>query len=178
MNASYWKGDGEVAAKFGFHYLKPLPKFPQLIQWKKPIDGWWKLNCNGASKENLEAVGIGWLIRNSHGNLVLAFADFLEEQTNTYAELYAVVRGLQLARDTGCNRLWIEIDAMVVLHIIEKREGNWKLHHLLTHLRLLNRGITLKVTHVFREENTPTDFLVNLACRDRVRQVFTTAQSE
>ncbi|KAL0448028.1 UNVERIFIED_CONTAM: hypothetical protein Slati_1930700 [Sesamum latifolium] len=127
MPSTCWNRDREVAAKYRFHLQKHRPRVPLLTQWNKPIDGWWKLNYDGASKGNPRASGAGGLIRDCHSNLVLAFADFLGEQTNAYAELYTVVRGLHSARDARCSRLSIEIDAMVVLHIIQKGDGDWRL---------------------------------------------------
>ncbi|KAL0421675.1 UNVERIFIED_CONTAM: hypothetical protein Slati_3190400 [Sesamum latifolium] len=105
MTTIGWKGDYEVAAKFGFHLSKPKPRPPMIFNWKKPTNGWWKLNCDGASKGNPGPSGAGGLIRDSNGRMIIAFADFLEEHTNTYAELYAVVRGIQLAQEARNGRL-------------------------------------------------------------------------
>ncbi|KAL2241481.1 UNVERIFIED_CONTAM: hypothetical protein Sindi_0789300 [Sesamum indicum] len=105
MKAKNWKGDLLVAAKLGFFFPKTTPQSPKVIRWRHPIGGWWKLNTDRASKSNSGCAGAGGIIRDCYGRLVLGFADGLGVQTNTYAELYAIARGLQLAKDTGCTQL-------------------------------------------------------------------------
>ncbi|KAL0421826.1 UNVERIFIED_CONTAM: hypothetical protein Slati_3205500 [Sesamum latifolium] len=92
LSAIHWKGDLDVGAKFGFLYALPKPPHPVLVRWQQPRDGWCKLNGDGASKGNPGPSGAGGLIRDNHGRLVVALAEFLGEQTNMFAELFVVMR--------------------------------------------------------------------------------------
>ncbi|KAI3459739.1 hypothetical protein Pfo_016402, partial [Paulownia fortunei] len=66
------------------------------IIWRKPEENWYKLNVDRASKGNLGPSRIGGLIRDWKGEVVLAFNDFVGHNTNTEAEMIAVVQRLQL----------------------------------------------------------------------------------
>ncbi|KAL0406420.1 UNVERIFIED_CONTAM: hypothetical protein Slati_3955900 [Sesamum latifolium] len=145
-SATNWKGDLDVALKLGFKINMPRAPLPKLICWI-PLDcKWWKLNYDGASKGNRSLAGAGGLARDCQGNLIFAFYDFLDVQTNIYAKLFVVVRGLQLARERGCRQIWVEMDTMVVLRLILKDEGDWRLQMLLTRLRVMRRGMDLLFT--------------------------------
>ncbi|KAL0439023.1 UNVERIFIED_CONTAM: putative ribonuclease H protein [Sesamum latifolium] len=133
---------------------------------------WYKFNCDGASKGNPGCAGAGGLIRDASGRLQIAFHDFLGSKTNTYAELFAVVRGLQLAHDEGFRMVWVEIDALVVLQIIRQDKGDWRLQALLTRLRRLCRKIKHKFSDIYREANRPADYLANKACEDQSNLVL------
>ncbi|KAL0373102.1 UNVERIFIED_CONTAM: putative ribonuclease H protein [Sesamum calycinum] len=150
---------------------------PKIIKWLRPIVGWWKLNCDGASKGNPGRAGAGGLIRDCRGRMFLAFAIGLDIQMNVFSKLFVIVKGLQLARDASCTHLYIEIDAKVVLQIIANDTGAWQIQHLLTRLRILHRGIIIVVSHVYREENQLTDYLANQACGLNTILVLTQADS-
>ncbi|KAL8151271.1 hypothetical protein V2J09_021079 [Rumex salicifolius] len=57
------------------------------ISWIKPMEGWFKLNTDGASKGNPGAAGAGGVIRNHSGEWVIGFAANLGVCTAPKAEL-------------------------------------------------------------------------------------------
>ncbi|KAL0463583.1 UNVERIFIED_CONTAM: hypothetical protein Slati_0245900 [Sesamum latifolium] len=89
-----WKGDLVIASKLGFVFSKSVASNSKIIMWLRPTVGWWKLNCDGASKENPGRAGAGSIIRDCQGQMVLSFAASLDIQTNASAELFAIVKGL------------------------------------------------------------------------------------
>ncbi|KAL0312659.1 UNVERIFIED_CONTAM: putative ribonuclease H protein [Sesamum radiatum] len=114
----HWRGDLLVAKKIGFIFHSPSPTPPILCRWLPPPNGFWKLNSDGASKGNPGPLGAGGLIRDSRGKLIMAYYDFLGDQTNTFAELYGVSRGLHFAWELGCHNVWVELDAIAIIRII------------------------------------------------------------
>ncbi|KAK4397252.1 hypothetical protein Sango_1561800 [Sesamum angolense] len=116
------------------------------------------------------------LIRDSRGHMIKAYFEFLGAQTNAYAGLYAVIRGLRIAREEGGTNVWVELDSMVVLHIIKKEEGDWKVQHLLTKLRQFKWQMIILFTHVLREANKPADLLANLACQKQTVEILSSPQ--
>jgi hypothetical protein len=48
------------------------------IGWKRPWDGWIKLNCDRAYQDSLELVGCGELFRNSDGRWIIGYCGKLE----------------------------------------------------------------------------------------------------
>ncbi|KAL0449169.1 UNVERIFIED_CONTAM: putative ribonuclease H protein [Sesamum latifolium] len=176
MKAKNWKGDLLVAAKMGFFFPKTTPQSPKVIRWRYPIEGWWKLNTDGASKGNPGCAGAGGIIRDCHGRFILEFPDGLGVQTNTYAALYAIVRGLQLTKNAGCTHLEVESDAKVVLQLIHNNAGDWKVQHLLTRLQILCRDMNVIFSHAYREENQPADFPANQACHQNANDMLLRAE--
>ncbi|KAL0283524.1 UNVERIFIED_CONTAM: hypothetical protein Sangu_2884600 [Sesamum angustifolium] len=98
-----WKGDQSIAQMVGFIFQPPTARLLKMVRWIPPLQGRWKLNFEGASKGNPSPVGAGGLVRDSHGRMLFGFYDFLDEHSNTYAELFAVVRGLQYVQDFGLS---------------------------------------------------------------------------
>ncbi|KAL0302292.1 UNVERIFIED_CONTAM: putative ribonuclease H protein [Sesamum angustifolium] len=109
---------GELFAVNSLHI--PLqPRFQRqiatIVHWKKPQEGWHKLNIDGASKGNPGVFGAGGILRDHLGRVIFAFQEPLGTTTNTQAELCAVHRGLKICRDKGFHKIWIETDATVVI---------------------------------------------------------------
>ncbi|KAL0406407.1 UNVERIFIED_CONTAM: hypothetical protein Slati_3954600 [Sesamum latifolium] len=143
FKAVHWRGDLLVAKRIGFTFHSVAEANPIICHWLPPPHGIWKLNCDGASKGNPGPSG---------------------EYTNTFAELYAVNRGLHLAWENGCRNIWVELDASAVLRIIQTGRGDWRLQSLLTSIGRLKRKMNIHFTHVYKEANQPADFLANFAC--------------
>ncbi|KAL0309351.1 UNVERIFIED_CONTAM: hypothetical protein Sradi_5877400 [Sesamum radiatum] len=160
LQAKHWIGDLLVAKILHFYYRAP------------------QCNCDGASKGNPGPSGAGGLIRDSRGHMIKACFEFLGAQTNAYMGLYAVIRGLQIAREEGGTNVWVELDSMIVLHIIKKEEGDWKVQHLLTKLRQFKWQMIILFTHVLREANKPADLLANLACQKQTVEILSSPQGE
>lgn len=86
-----------------------------LVRWKAPDDGWFKLNLDQSSSEEApDAGGDMRLVQVcDHG-----ISGYLGAGINIYVELAVVILGVRFAVDCGIRRLWVEIDAQAILHII------------------------------------------------------------
>ncbi|KAL0293864.1 UNVERIFIED_CONTAM: hypothetical protein Sangu_3229600, partial [Sesamum angustifolium] len=88
--------------------------------------------------------------------------------TNTQAELSAIHRGLQLCRDKGFRKIWIETDAKAIITLISSpRQGAWNLQNTLQRIRNILSQMTYRISHIFREGNQAADFLANQACSEQ-----------
>ncbi|KAL0413255.1 UNVERIFIED_CONTAM: hypothetical protein Sradi_1527200 [Sesamum radiatum] len=124
LKQKHWRGDLSVATS------NEKGVSPKQVMWSFPPQSWCKLNCDGASQGNLGKSGVGGLIRDSAGKVMVAFYEFLELNTSIYPELFVVYWGMQLALDLGLQKLKVEMDASTVLKIIDSTtRGNWKLQH-------------------------------------------------
>ncbi|OMP05859.1 hypothetical protein CCACVL1_01804 [Corchorus capsularis] len=109
----------------------------------------------------------GWgLLRDSSGRWLVGFAAHLGVTTNMVAELHALRLGLLLAWDEGYRNVECEIDASVVLKLIDDADVAF---HLLASLildirELLRREWTCKCLHTLREGNFCADVLSKLGC--------------
>lgn len=89
----------------------------------------------------------------------------MPNHTNMAVETWAIVKGLELCWEAGIRQIWIETDALSVIHLINTPgKGHWTLQHYLSRARKLVKKFDAKITHIFREGNQVADFLANLAC--------------
>ncbi|KAL0440710.1 UNVERIFIED_CONTAM: hypothetical protein Sradi_0009900 [Sesamum radiatum] len=156
-------GDLDVARRWGFIFTKLSPPNPKLVRWLHPELGWHNLNYDGAAKGNPGEAGGGGLMRNAEGNIIVMYYVYLGVQTNYFAELAARVKGLEIAAEEVYSLVWVELDTLAVIWMIQSGKGPWYTQ-LLARICILRRTIELRFTHIFREGNKAADYLANLAC--------------
>ncbi|KAL0454967.1 UNVERIFIED_CONTAM: putative ribonuclease H protein [Sesamum latifolium] len=76
-----------------------------IVHWRKPQEGWFKLNTDGTSKGNPGISDAGGIPRDHLGRVIFAFQEPLGDTTNTKAELQAIYRGLQICIVRGLNNI-------------------------------------------------------------------------
>ncbi|KAL0283183.1 UNVERIFIED_CONTAM: putative ribonuclease H protein, partial [Sesamum radiatum] len=135
------------------------------VHWRKPQEGWYKLNMDGASKGNPGISGAGGILQDQLGKVIFAFQEPLGIATNTQAELSAIHRGLQIYVSRGLRKVWIETDATAIIKLISApQRGAWNLQANLQNIRKILNQMEHKLSHIFREGNQVADFLANQAC--------------
>ena len=136
------------------------------IRWSKPLQGWHKLNTDGALLGNLGKAGGRGLIRNSEGRWIREFSRSIGYMTSVLAELWALRDGLTLAIQLGIRCLEVELDAKVIVEMLNNADSsNKKFSSLLLDCRSLIASLTQdRVTHVYREVNRYVDFLAKKGC--------------
>ncbi|KAF7839279.1 reverse transcriptase [Senna tora] len=77
------------------------------VNWFPPLEGWWKLNTDGACSGNPGPFAIGGIIRNQDGNWISGFSGYIGFGSALKAELWAISNGIRLAKNLGCSHLWI-----------------------------------------------------------------------
>ncbi|KAL2237402.1 UNVERIFIED_CONTAM: putative ribonuclease H protein, partial [Sesamum indicum] len=145
-----------------------------IVHWRKPQEGWYKLNTNGASKGNPGISSAGGILRAHLGQVIFAFQEPLGITSNTQAELRAIHRGLKICIEKGFHNIWIETDAMVIIKLISSpRQGAWDHQITLQSIRKLLRQIEYKISHIFREGNQVAAFLANQVCTSQQLSILT-----
>ncbi|KAL2246212.1 UNVERIFIED_CONTAM: hypothetical protein Sindi_2889400 [Sesamum indicum] len=143
MTSIQWKGDLHRALAMGFCFRPVVPWAPRVVRWSTPTPAWFKLNSDGSSLRNTAATA--GVIRDEIGQLI------------------AVWRGLELARAHSLAPIVLEVDATVVLQLLQSRvSGMWELQQEL--------GSDLR--HVFPEANGATDYLVEDAASRQLTRVM------
>ncbi|XP_019451698.1 PREDICTED: uncharacterized protein LOC109353792 [Lupinus angustifolius] len=107
-----------------------ISKAPRIVEvvWERPREGWIKVNTDGAAKGFPGLAGVGGIFRNNHGDFIACFAEFIDYQFALYAEIFAVIQAVNLARNNGWNHLWIECDSTTVVEIFNnKAKVPWKI---------------------------------------------------
>lgn len=96
--------DTIIGALSGNNYsvvAQPRHQCEILVSWSPQPDGWILLNTDGAAKGNPGPAGGGGVFRDTRGNWICGFAEGMGRCTSVRAELKAILRGLQVARDQG-----------------------------------------------------------------------------
>ena len=129
------------------------------MRWFKPPAGWFKLNSDGAPCGNPSKVGGGGIIRDCNGLWVKGFARSIGYATSITAKFWALRDGLKLALNEGIQRLIVELNAKVMVDLINSNAATNKLYAplLYDYRYLLTRFIQVQVAHVYREGNRCAD---------------------
>ncbi|EOY06959.1 Uncharacterized protein TCM_021521 [Theobroma cacao] len=173
-----WKGDTDIATMWGFKFPPKYCTSPQIIYWIKPFIGEYKLNVDGSSKSNLNAAG-GGVLRDHTGKLAFAFSENLGPLPSLQAELHALLRGLLLCKERNITNLWIEMDALVAVQMVQQsQKGSHDIRYLLESIRLCLRSFSYRISHIYREGNQAADFLSNKGQTHQSLCVFSEAQGE
>ncbi|EOY34747.1 Uncharacterized protein TCM_042327 [Theobroma cacao] len=173
-----WKGDTDIAAMWGFTLPLKIRESPQIIHWVKPVTGEYKLNVDGSSRHN-QSAATGGLLRDHTGTLVFGFSENIGPSNSLQAELRALLRGLLLCKDRNIEKLWIEMDALVVIQMIQQsKKGSHDIRYLLASIRKCLSFFSFRISHIFREGNQAADFLSNKGHTHQNLQVISEAQGK
>ncbi|EOY04159.1 Uncharacterized protein TCM_019420 [Theobroma cacao] len=119
-----------------------------LVGWQTPLSGWVTLNTNGAFQHSIRKATTSGVIRCHEGFWINGFVINLGLHPSYRVELWGENYGLKLAWESRIRKLWHQVDnKMDLLTAIQE---------------MLQRQWEVKVTHVYCEANTVSDFLANL----------------
>tara|TARA_B100000900_G_C20575840_1_gene715289 strand:+ start:338 stop:922 length:585 start_codon:yes stop_codon:yes gene_type:complete len=121
------------------------------------------LRFDGASKGNPGKAGAGAVLYKNNEE-IWSIAKYLGNQTNNYAECFAVILGINEAYNRGIKNLQVEGDSML---IINQLKGKWaiknkdlkKLHLSIT--EVLKQFDNISYKHIYRNFNKRADELAN-----------------
>ncbi|XP_042443883.1 uncharacterized protein LOC122028980 [Zingiber officinale] len=119
----HWRGAISAAQAMGIQVRIRTLHTISAVHWRRPDDGWFKLNTDGSSRGNPGESSYGAIVRDHSGQVVVARQGVLGEGSNIRAELMAILRGLELCVDRQLSPIWLESDSLVALHII--RSSGW-----------------------------------------------------
>ncbi|XP_077242421.1 uncharacterized protein LOC143882927 [Tasmannia lanceolata] len=153
----------KVAMHFNLK-LSPKTAEPRICYWIPPNNLEFKLNADASLEP--EGGGIGGLIRGSHGLSLAMFSENVAKQEIFELEFDAVAKGLELSIAMGIQSLWIESDSIFIVDIIKGTATvPWTKRTLLRKIR--NQLLLLhswRISHSWREANSPADFLSKRNC--------------
>ncbi|WRX24224.1 Ribonuclease H domain - like 10 [Theobroma cacao] len=145
---------------------------------KKPSIGEYKLNVDGSSWNGPHAAS-GGVLRDHAGKLIFGFSENIDPCNSLQAELQALLRGLLLCKEHRIEKLWIEMDALVAIQLIQlSKKGSHDIRYLLESIRMCLRSFSYRILHIFREGNQAVDFLSNEGHNHQNLCLFTEAQDQ
>ncbi|CAJ2627891.1 unnamed protein product [Trifolium pratense] len=133
------------------------------IGWKKPPEGWIKLNSDGACKGNNDISGCGGLFRNSDGRWIKGYAKKIGSCDSFHAEMWGLYLGLDMAWRDHISHLIVESDSKLLIDMIT---GNCNIGGVTPILirripNLLALDWQVQIRHTWREGNISADWLAN-----------------
>ncbi|XP_042486843.1 uncharacterized protein LOC122067060 [Macadamia integrifolia] len=126
----------------------------------------WALHCDGSLTH--DRASYGGIIRDSSGQLIMAFVRKGVVRSVLYMELMAMLKGADLCKKLNLLHISVRSDSKVAVVIINGQvEGPWEIQTLKSKiLHLLKEFGRKEIIHVWRESNSPTDFMASYDTRD------------
>lgn len=119
---------------------------------------------DGGARGNPGPAATGVVIKNEAGKTVASFGEYLDEQTNNYAEYMALIGGLKKAAELKADAVDCVLDSELVtkqmkLQYKVKEPTLQKL--FITAYNAAAKFKKVNYRHVFREKNKEADKMVN-----------------
>ncbi|KAK1612162.1 hypothetical protein QYE76_035835 [Lolium multiflorum] len=153
----------------------PSPPRVTLVRWTPPRFGWTKLNFDGSVlHDGSGRASIGGVIRDANGRVVLSFAERTEHAPIGIVEARALIRGLKLALDYGCDRLVVEGDDLTLVKLLRCESTQTRIPREMLDeiIWLLDSFDVCEVQHNFREGNSVADAMCREAYKTAVPRLL------
>lgn len=98
---------------------KAMQQYPNYLKWKKPPEGWTKLNTNGGVENNNRMARCGGILRNHRGEWICGFTKTIEVCSVMEAELWGILLGLRVAVDKSRGKIIVEYKAKDVIDCLK-----------------------------------------------------------
>jgi ribonuclease HI len=133
------------------------------IGWKRPPEGWIKLNCDGAYKESVDLAGCDGLLRDSDVQWIQGYTRKIGALDALHAEMWGMYAGMTLARRQGITQLIVESDFKLLIDMVTWRCNlNGATPILIRRIQEnINFDWWILFRHTWREGNRSADWLAN-----------------
>ncbi|MSR68216.1 ribonuclease HI family protein [Candidatus Saccharibacteria bacterium] len=119
--------------------------------------------CDGGSRGNPGPSASGVAILNQNNEVIEEVGKYLGIQTNNYAEYSAVIVALEKMHELGIKKADFFLDSQLIVRQLngQYRVKNANIIPLNAKVKALGAGLSLTFTHIYREDNTLADAIVN-----------------
>ncbi|KAK2405280.1 LEAF RUST 10 DISEASE-RESISTANCE LOCUS RECEPTOR-LIKE PROTEIN KINASE 2.5 [Trifolium repens] len=134
------------------------------VSWLRPSEGSISLNVDGSLLRSVHTAGFGGLMRNNAGEFLGGFYGSAVQPNILYAEILAILRGLELCWSKGYRNVACLSDSLQAVTLIKK--GVLPFHsfaneiHQISQLR--SRAWNVVIDHTLREGNRCADLLAKM----------------
>lgn len=140
--------------------MKNFDCLSKIVVWNKPLASWLKLNIDGSCNGNPSSCRGGGIIKDSNGNLMIAYFKKFENGMNNGAKLRAFINRIWLCKDLGFDNIMIETDSGLVVDCLQKNSCSiWYLWDYWERLEEVLQGMNFTIRHQYREGNQTANFL-------------------
>ncbi|KAI0518958.1 hypothetical protein KFK09_006397 [Dendrobium nobile] len=154
----------ELAKEFGFTVSDfTINSADKIVKWIKPKPPYVKLNSDGSVGPN--GAGAGGIIRDYLGNIIVAYTAPIQWSSAISTELKPLLYGLEICIKLGINFVWIELDVMLLIQIIDNVvPGNPNNFYLIRKIKNSLSVVNYYISHIYREANVCADWLAKRGC--------------
>ena len=154
----------------------PTPdQLPTTHQWRPPDHPRFKANYDGAVFNNINAAGIGVVIRDSNAAVIGALSRCIPlPQMVEEVEALACRQSVQLAREIGINEVVFEGDSAIIVQALKHGQADQSVYgHILDDVtQQTSQFLFCEFSHVSRLCNKVADILAKKARVGSVSQVW------
>ncbi|KAK2392667.1 hypothetical protein QL285_066003 [Trifolium repens] len=133
----------------------------RLVTWSRPREGTVCLNVDGSLLGTAQTAGFGGLIRDTAGTFIKGFYGSAAHASVLFAEIIAVLQGLQLCWENGFKHIVCFSDSLQAVTLI--KTGVSPHHRFANEIHsirlLLSRDWNVEINHTLREGNACADCL-------------------
>src|ERR1700682_1232507 len=132
----------------------------------KPAPAAFRANIDGGARGNPGPSAYGVVIRDAGGKIVAKLKKYIGRSTNNVAEYYSLIAALDYAQAHGIRALQVETDSELLM---KQMRGQYKvkstdLRPLFERAKKMSQSFDFfRIDHVYREQNTEAEALVNEA---------------
>ncbi|PNX71251.1 ribonuclease H, partial [Trifolium pratense] len=160
-------------AAFGTHVLaSPHTGTARLVAWSRPREGTVCLNVDGSLLGS--SAGFGGLIRDTNGRFLKGFYGTASEASVLFAEILAVLNGLDLCWVNGFRNIVCFSDSLQAVTLI--KEGVSPHHRFANEIQsirqLISKDWSVVIEHTLREGNACADCLAKMGASSNLSLVI------
>ncbi|XP_060203034.1 uncharacterized protein LOC132631475 [Lycium barbarum] len=131
-----------------------------------------KLNTDG-SHNCEDDIGAGGIVRDSNGNLIMAFAKSLGKGSSNLAEAKVALYGMKWCISNGFRNIILESDSLIIINMLEgKINIAWELQDSIDTIKQLLSQTNYIAQHCYREANQVADALAKWSMNGQEEIVF------
>ncbi|KAK2444790.1 hypothetical protein QL285_015789 [Trifolium repens] len=136
----------------------------RLVKWNNNNYSRAILNVDGSCLGSPVRSGFGGIIRNTFGHYLAGFSCFIQETPVIFlVELYAIYKGLLLARDMSIDEFVCYSDSLHSINLIKGPKVKYHIHAVLTQdIKELFFQTNVFLHHTLRKGNQCADFFAKL----------------
>jgi ribonuclease HI len=128
---------------------------------------------DGASRGNPGESGIGLLVKDENGNIVLSLSAYIGKTTNNIAEYTALLVLLKRVKDLECTKLVVHSDSELMVRQIhgqyKVKDTNIRKYYQKVAGLLDEMPFEFELKHIPREQNSDADRLANRGIETKKR---------
>ncbi|KAK9929716.1 hypothetical protein M0R45_026803 [Rubus argutus] len=158
-----------------FHSPTEKNKQRPVSKWEAPPRGRLKINVDGAFRADLNAGGIGVIIRNDHGHCLAVLHRSINHASSAFqVEVEACRAGLLFALQKGLNDFILETDCAALTNALNSLEDDLSdMGHIIGDCKYYMLAFTsLTVRHIYREANGVANRLAQVASFSSVNEIW------